>query len=648
MKKYIRFFLFAIFCIILINPVYSQKRHFKKGAYRNIQTDFTLTMSDGTILDCSKFTPTGSPPSGGWPAMIFCHGFGGTKEEVISDAEDLSSDGYFTLCYSMRGQGESTGKTNLISTTEMYDFVAVVTYVKSQANINTSKVGAVGGSQGGIIPIMAASYNPGLLRCVISDVASPEFATSWIENKSVKMTLLWSLSYDNSIADYTNQVRAYRNWILGDTPAYWDSLAYYMPLNRDFTNKIGQNTSPTFISTVWQDKFFSTYGWIHMMPSMAFPYRFYAGTFDAHGADADQDESDNRDAMTADWMDYYLGGVSNGIPDTIANNRYVYASSKYPRSSDGWTWKRFYSQTWPPAGTQDVKFYFKPNGILKTVVNTTLPDTVGFLNNIKDTTLTMTTAVNYEFTGSVFDTKFGKTQLIFETGSLNTESKMVGTPMVNIHYKPARDVAQFNLQIYEIKAGTTPYLISRCNYTDRKVTPGVVKQLTFYGTSHSHIFQAGSKIRVVLTNLDNISDDPFLRTNPYVLPCLKKGRHIIYMNAANPTYIQLPLIGYTGSTDVNTISTLVPENLYLNQNYPNPFNPETNIKFGIPAKFSGKNATLKVYDIKGQEIQTLVNQNLSAGEYEVKFNGRNVSSGVYFYSLNVGSYRETKRLVLVK
>jgi predicted acyl esterase len=646
MKKSIQFFLIIILCSFLVNSAFAQKKQFPRGSYKSVKSDFTLTMTDGTILDCSKFTASGTPPSGGWPAMIFCHGFGGTKEDVISEAEDLASNGYFTICYSMRGQGESTGKTNLISTTEMYDFVAVVNYVKAQSNINTSKVGASGGSQGGTIPFMAACYNPGIIKCIISDVSSPEFATSWIENKSVKMTLLWSLSYDNSIANYTNQVRAYRNWIMGDTPAYWDSIAYYVPLNRDFMNKVAQNTSSVFVSSCWQDKFFNPYGYIKALSLFTTQnYRYYMGTFDAHGADADVDEGDNRDQMTADWMDYWLGGISNGVTDSV---KFVYASSSYPRTSTGWTWKRFYSPSWPPAGTTNVNFYFKPGGVLKTSVNTSLPDTVGFMNDIKDTTLTMTTAVNYEFTGSVFNSKFGKTQLVFETGTLFTESKLVGTPMVNIHYKPARDVAQFNLQIYEIKSGTTPVLINRCNYTDRKVTPGVLKQLTFYGTSHSHIFQAGSKIRVVITNLDNIADDPFLRTNPYVLPTLKKGRNIIYMNAANPTYIQLPLIGYTGSTGVNEISSTVPDEFSLGQNYPNPFNPETNIKFGIPANLSGRNVTLKVYDIKGQEIQTLVNENLSAGEYEVKFNGKNISSGVYFYSLTAGSFRETKRFILVK
>jgi len=601
-------------------------------------------MSDGAILDATKFIPDGTPPAGGWPAMIFCHGYGGSKADNLTYAEDLATQGYFTITYSMRGQGASTGLSNLMSTTEMNDFVAFVNYTKAQPNVNTQRVGAIGGSQGGTMPFMAACYYPGILRCIISDVSSPEFATSWIENNSVKMTLLWTVSYDNTIARYNPLVTAFRNWILADTPAKWDSLKYYMPINRDFMNKVGQNTTPILISTVWQDKFFNPHGFLKAIYNMTSPYRLYCGTFNAHGADADADEEDYHSQITSDWIDYYLGDVENGVQDSV---KFIYAASKYPRSGGFWTWNRFSSPQMPPVGTENINFYLHPNGLLNNNVNTIYPDTVSFLNDVRDNTLTMNEAVNYEFTGSVFNTKFVKTQINFETPVLAANTRMIGTPYVNIHYMPSTTIAQFNLQIYEVKSGTTPFLIGRANYTDRNLTPNVTKQLSFYGTSFSHTFQAGSKIRVVLTNIDNISNDPFLRTNPYVLPSLKRGYNRIYMNAANPTYIQLPLIGYV-NVSVNPISSEVPKNIELMQNYPNPFNPSTTIKFAISEKYSGKNAIMKVYNINGQEIQTLMNDKLKAGTYEIKFDGSNLPSGIYFYTLKTGDYSETKKLMLIK
>ena len=91
----------------------------------------------------------------------------------------------------------------------------------------------------------------------------------------------------------------------------------------------------------------------------------------------------------------------------------------------------------------------------------------------------------------------------------------------------------------------------------------------------------------------------------------------------------------------------------LEQNYPNPFNPSTNIQFRI-SNFEFVN--LKVYDVLGNEVVTLVNEELSAGEYEVEFNavglpsrqGSALTSGIYFYTLTAGNFRGTKKLVLLK
>ncbi len=83
----------------------------------------------------------------------------------------------------------------------------------------------------------------------------------------------------------------------------------------------------------------------------------------------------------------------------------------------------------------------------------------------------------------------------------------------------------------------------------------------------------------------------------------------------------------------------------LEQNYPNPFNPSTMINYNIA---EGGNVTLKVYDITGREVASIVNENKSAGRYSVTFNGSNLASGVYFYILRNGSFVQTKKFLLVK
>lgn len=88
-----------------------------------------------------------------------------------------------------------------------------------------------------------------------------------------------------------------------------------------------------------------------------------------------------------------------------------------------------------------------------------------------------------------------------------------------------------------------------------------------------------------------------------------------------------------------------PVNFTLYQNYPNPFNPETNIKFDLA---KSDNVSLKIYDLQGKEVAMLVNEKLKDGSYTVKFNGANLSSGVYYYALKTSEGSITNKMLLVK
>jgi len=96
---------------------------------------------------------------------------------------------------------------------------------------------------------------------------------------------------------------------------------------------------------------------------------------------------------------------------------------------------------------------------------------------------------------------------------------------------------------------------------------------------------------------------------------------------------------------INEISSSIPDDFILYQNYPNPFNPSTNLEFGISNLGF---VTVKVYDMLGKEVKTLVNENLKAGKYKVEFNGSNLPSGIYFYKMEVGNFVSTKKMLLIK
>jgi hypothetical protein len=107
-------------------------------------------------------------------------------------------------------------------------------------------------------------------------------------------------------------------------------------------------------------------------------------------------------------------------------------------------------------------------------------------------------------------------------------------------------------------------------------------------------------------------------------------------------------IWFNGSgilTEIEPVSGTVPESFSLSQNYPNPFNPVTKINFTIP---KNNLVTLKVYDISGKEVVTLINKFMNAGEYETTFDATQLSSGVYFYRISSGDFVDVKKMMLVK
>lgn len=116
-----------------------------------------------------------------------------------------------------------------------------------------------------------------------------------------------------------------------------------------------------------------------------------------------------------------------------------------------------------------------------------------------------------------------------------------------------------------------------------------------------------------------------------------EGNHQIYTHART----NLDSI-FTG---IDNFITNLPENFYVSQNYPNPFNPGTTIEYSIPEP---SNVIIKVFDLLGREVATLVNEEKPVGNYNVKFNGSNLASGIYFYRLEAGKFVQTKKLILLR
>ncbi len=106
----------------------------------------------------------------------------------------------------------------------------------------------------------------------------------------------------------------------------------------------------------------------------------------------------------------------------------------------------------------------------------------------------------------------------------------------------------------------------------------------------------------------------------------------------------VPISG-EGSPSAVEYEEILPKEFSLSQNYPNPFNPNTSIQYVIGSR---QFVTLKVYDVLGNEVARLVNEDRSAGSYKINFDASNLSSGIYFYQLKTGKFIETKKMIYLR
>jgi len=655
-----RILLFAVFSILFISSsIFSQykrarddygylkllpKYNNKLDALPVTRYDFSVTLRDGTVLDALKFIPNQSPPSGGWPTVIFVHGYGDNKETLAGFARAQAEYGYYTATFSMRGQGNSTGLSNLISTVEAQDMIEFVNAIKKDSVNGSSpnNILVMGGSQGGLVPYMASCMGM-KVRTIISALAPPNFASSWIENGSIKMTFLWTIEYTPDTARYTPQVDRMSNWVYANNKPYWDSLAAWLPQGRNFLNLVSNNKVPLIMEGSWQDKFFNASGIMKAADANTGSFfRLYLGAVQGHGGDQSTTEDQWHMNFFNEWFFYWLFNQENGM---LKKPKYEYASTTYPVINNYWTFIHDSSRTSLSLITTNYRLYFNTNSRLTKTPNTVSGRTAMFKNTVSGG-LTMQEAVNEEFKGYVFNSKFKKTSITFNSSVLSSDLKWLGTPKINLnYYSSAKTFVQYNFQVYEVKPDGSQKLINRINYTDRNYSANSVRTKNFEGQAHSHIFKAGNRIRVIVTNLDTSPDDAwFLSTNPFVLPVLNNGSNYIALN--NKSYIDLPVYGNVSQFEVADVKENVPLKFSLEQNYPNPFNPVTGIKFTIPS--NGLYTELKVYDITGREVKTLITQLLEAGNYSITFDGGNFSSGIYFYSLKAGNYFDTKKMILVK
>jgi len=178
------------------------------------------------------------------------------------------------------------------------------------------------------------------------------------------------------------------------------------------------------------------------------------------------------------------------------------------------------------------------------------------------------------------------------------------------------------------------------NWTETSLNNKIINTLAVNG---NNIFAGTDSAIYLSTDFGEtwLNKNLGFNTFPYVLSFTFTGNYIFAGTGLNSVWRRslAEIIG------IQNISTETPSKYSLSQNYPNPFNPTTVIRCQLSVV---SDVSLKVYDIMGREVQTLVNERLQAGTYDVTFDGSGLNSGVYFYKLITNGFTDTKRMLLIK
>lgn len=249
---------------------------------------------------------------------------------------------------------------------------------------------------------------------------------------------------------------------------------------------------------------------------------------------------------------------------------------------------------------------------------------------------------------------------VFDTVDARERARNDGIALYQLKRNPLIDHPEFVERIYSFVSNTTRPVFSKMSAAPYHLnfdTTSVGDSTILYFT----IVNSGTKIlniqtRTTGTELFTILNLPFqVMPNSMVKVAVSfappsvgnySGDFLIQSDGGEFRFT-VSGTGNTG-TDISGEEKFTPDQFRLSQNYPNPFNPETVIGFSVPNNLKQERVRLAVYDVLGNLVSVLTDGILAPGEHSVRFDGSALSGGVYFYTLEAGSFRDTKKLVLVK
>ncbi len=610
-----------LFVFILVLPLFLLPGEI---CHAQVWQEVTIPMSDGADLDATVVTPLGLPPSGGFPTLILIHGLGSDKETMYPLAIAMATYGYASLCYTVRGHGNSGGLSTLDGPREIQDLRETISYCRARPFLNRNALAVVGGSQGGIHGWAAAVYNMPGVRTVVPMLATPDFAEALIPNGCIAFGLPREMRIGSVRYDPVRDV--VKGLIIRDRI---DSLRQFVA-ERDLFSRIDSVRIPVYQALGWHDFLFPVNGGIRArarLASRSIPVWSFVGT-NGHGVPFDPTEVPRFIQSAVQWTDHWLKGfglAGADIPFVV-----------YTDDGPGAPFHE--TPVWPPEPHQTYRLYITSSGLRPLIPSS--PVQTDF-SVAYDPAYTPQMAWDDEYSGAGFVAAFQHTSLRYLSEPLPQDLEITGIPSIRLNVSSPDSNLQVHVRFFDVAAGNTWSYMSRANAAIRGNTPGSAQVVAVDGCAASHIVPAGHRIGIEVTSVDL-----FDASTAAIIPFFRSTVGTLTSTAVAPSFIELPVVG-TLPNDVRAGDPGVPPAFELMQNYPNPFNSSTTIHYVIPVGTYGR-TSLQVFNLLGREVATLVDEAQQPGSYSVHWDASGVASGTYFYRLKAGDLVQTMKMTILK
>jgi predicted acyl esterase len=275
------------------------------------KTDQQLPMGDGVALASSLYLPDGTPPAGGWPAVLVLHGLGGARGSVSEVAERfLAPSGYAVLTVDARGHGESAGQSTLVGSREVADYAAALAWLRARPGVNDGRIGAIGFSLGG-----GAVWK--LLTAPGARLAAAVPMMTWT---SLYEALLPQSFAKAGLVAYFRGLLPDERWDVGVKSLADDALfGRNLPRIQEFArersvrNDLEKIRTPVFMIQGRRDYAFDMEHSLNALGRLKGPRRLYLGNLGHTPATNPEAERAHHLTQARLWFDRFLKGELNGI-----------------------------------------------------------------------------------------------------------------------------------------------------------------------------------------------------------------------------------------------------------------------------------------------------------------------------------------------